>query len=91
MPGTFEVYILLSIEPKSAMERIERKLLRISRLYELMEVLGPYEVLAKFRFRTKEQLVNTIHDLSKMDGVKDFLVLVTTKKLKIRVKEALID
>ena len=82
--SVLEVYILIAVEPKSKMADVERKIVRLRRLQELMEVLGPYEVMAKFRFRDKDQLVRVLDDLSRMDGVKDYLVLIITKKLETR-------
>ncbi len=82
--SVLEVYILIAVEPKSKMADVERRIVRLRRLQELMEVLGPYEVMAKFRFRDKDQLVRVLDDLSRMDGVKDYLVLIITKKLETR-------
>jgi len=80
--GGLEVYILIAIEPKSNMSKVEKKVLKLPRLYEVMEILGRYEVMARFRVRNKEQLVDIIDKISNIDGIKDYLVLIVTKKLK---------
>jgi len=80
--NVIEAYILIAIEPKPVMADIEKRIMKFRRLYELVEVLGPYEIMAKFRFRNKEQLIKILDELSRIEGVKDYLVLITTKKLK---------
>ncbi len=76
------MYILIAIEPKDKMEIVEKKILRFPKLYELMEVLGRYEIMAKFRLRDKDQLAKILDRLNAVDGVKDYLVLIVTRKLK---------
>jgi len=77
-----EVYILIAIEPKSYMSKVEKKVLKLPKLQEIMEILGRYEVMARFKPRNKEQLVSIIDKISSIEGVKDYLVLIVTKKLK---------
>ena len=79
---TFEVYILIAVEPKSKMSKVENKILKLPRVYEVMEILGRYEMMARLKARNKNQLVDIIDKISNIDGVKDYVVLIITKKLK---------
>ncbi len=78
---TLEAYLLISVEPKSMMQRVEEVLTRLPRVYEIMEVLGAYEIMMRIKTRDKDQLASILDKIRSIDGVKDCLVLVVTKRL----------
>jgi len=79
---SIEVFVLLSVEPKNMMSKVEKNLMKLKRIKRIVEILGPYEILVKFLFRDQEELWEVIARLNDLNGVKDALVLVVTKEIK---------
>ncbi len=76
-----EVFALISVEPKAAMDVVERMLMRIKEVERIVEVLGPYEILVKFRFRSNDDASLVLDKLGDIKGVKECLILFVTKSV----------
>lgn len=76
-----EVFALVSVEPKAMMDSVERMLMRIKEVERIVEVLGPYEILVKFRFKSNNEASLVLDKISEIKGVKECLVLFVTKNI----------
>ena len=76
-----EVFALISVEPKAAMDVVERMLVRIKEVENIVEVLGPYEILVKFKFRNNHEASQVLEKLGDIKGVKECLTLFVTKHI----------
>lgn len=85
--GPIEVFVLVSVEPKRAMSTVEKKLVKLKRVKRIVEILGPYEILVKFRFKNQEEAGEVLTKLGELEGVKEVLVLIVTKDITKSISE----